>query len=392
MGTWRDRQNALLKKLIVGKNWLLVFTGIVALLELSVGYANHIQNQSTWKSIASLLRNEVNSANSYQISRSLSDMETENWIKCVRLAETTNDFRIFYDTTTKSYCGFFSDHTEGILQAINGSTWRLSFAMPLNIWYLLVQILIPLLVAIGLHYIYGLIESQKKIQEAERLRVLLEKDILVDLTKQTRHDIASPIGALKLVVQRIDVAPEYAELLKGIVERIDGIFSQLKQANSEMTAEKPAISLAMVSLDKIVSHIVSEKVNEWDLDRTTIETDLESAEVIANEIEMGRVISNLLNNALESKRQDVPVKIKIELVQSHNSMYCLRIIDNGVGMQQEVLEKVGTKGFSFGKSDGNSGVGLWHAYKVIQSFGGTLKIESEPFVGTSISVFLKGTN
>lgn len=384
MGTWRDRQNALLKY----KAWIFAFIAIVALLEAAATYANHVQNQNIWKSVASLLRNEVNSANSYQLSRALSDMEAENWIKCVKLTETTNGTRIFYDTTTKSYCGSFTAKTEGTLTAINGSNWTLSFASPENIWFLIVRLVIPFLVGLGLHYAYQVFEAQRKAQEAAKLRALLEKDILLDITKQTRHDIASPIGALKLVVQRIEVDPEYSEILQSIVERIDGIFAQLKDVGSESGIVGPKLDLEVVSLDKVFSGIVAEKVNEWSLSPGTIAAQFSPVEVIANQVELGRIISNILNNSIEARKPNEPLKISIE-TEAYKKNCKIRICDNGIGMDEEVLGKIGSKGYSFGKSKENSGIGVYNAIKTIRSFGGDLKVESQPGIGTTVSIYLK---
>jgi len=388
MGTWLNRQNALLAFFKNYKKWVLAFLLIVALFEAAISYINHAQQQNVWKSVATLLRNEVNSANSYQISRALSDMESENWIKCVKLVETTNESRIFYDTTTQSYCGYFATKTEGILTAINGSTWQMSFASPENIWLLIVRLITPFIVALILIYTFQILEKQRKQQEAARLRALIEKDLLLDLTKQTRHDIASPIGALKLVVQRIEVAPEYAELLQGITERIEGIFSQLKDVSDNSDVSAPKISLEVVALDKLVTSIVAEKENEWRLESGVISMNVSSINVISNWIELGRIISNLLNNAIEAKRIDAPLKIDIDFVQTKKT-FILRVQDNGIGIAPEVLAKIGTKGFSFGKTKENSGIGLYNAIKTVQSFGGEFKIDSEFGIGTTIKILLK---
>lgn len=388
MGTRPYRQNAILIQFIKNKRWMLSFVLAVGVLETTITYLSHLQQQNLWKSVATLLRNEVNSANSYQISRALSDMEQEGWIKCVKLVETTNETRIFYDTTTQSYCGLFANSVDGRLTAVNGSKWNLEFASSENIWLVVVRIIIPFLVALGLYYIYQVFDKQRKQQEAARLKVLIEKEFLLDLTRQTRHDIASPIGALKLVVQRINVAPEYSDLLRGIIDRIEGIFLHLKDLEYDSIGALTNSSLEVIDIGKLIKKIVSEKIAEWGLDSSTIRVDIGSTNVVANEIEMGRVISNLLNNSIEAKRSDTALRIKIDY--SLTKKYCTIIFqDNGVGMSAEVLNNIGKKGYSFGKTKMNSGIGLYHAMKTIRAFGGDVKIESDPGNGSTIRIFLK---
>lgn len=91
MGTRRPQQNVVLNLFKKFKIWMITFITLVAFFEAFVSYINHTQQKNSWKGIATLLRNETNSANSYQMSRILSDLEKVGWIKCVKLIETTFD-------------------------------------------------------------------------------------------------------------------------------------------------------------------------------------------------------------------------------------------------------------------------------------------------------------
>lgn len=68
----------------------------------------------------------------------------------------------------------------------------------------------------------------------------------------------------------------------------------------------------------------------------------------------------------------------------------IQITDNGKGIPQHILSKLGTQEITSGKKEAGSGSGLgvMHAKKAIESFGGDFKIESKPNVGTSIKIFL----
>lgn len=391
MGAGARKQTALLVFIKQFKFWIFAFLAVVVLLEISLSYVNHLQQQSTWKSVASLLRNEVNSSNSYQISRALSDMEQEGWIKCVKLSETSNDTRIFYDTTSQSYCGVFASKTHGELKAINGATWDMSFASPENLWLHGMRLLLPLLTLLIQVLLFNYLNKQRKQQEAIRLRVQLEKDFLLDVTKQTKHDIASPIGALRIVVKRLDIPAEYSEMLQQIVERIDGIFGQLKNASEqEEKSEVDNESLELVPLDKLLIQIVKEKLSEWSLLPNVISLDVAPNYIVANGTALGRVISNILNNSIEAKKDSEPLRIRVES-QVDEKFCTLKFVDNGKGIESDVLTRIGEKGFSYGKpSRGhNMGIGVYNSIKTIQSFGGRFTIASEAGVGTTVSMTLK---
>ncbi len=65
----------------------------------------------------------------------------------------------------------------------------------------------------------------------------------------------------------------------------------------------------------------------------------------------------------------------------------LRIEDNGVGMDRETVKKAFTLFFS-SKGASGTGLGLFIAHKITEAHGGTIELESEPGVGTRVTVTL----
>jgi signal transduction histidine kinase len=368
--------------------WILLFVFTVVFFEGAFSAIERVERQNTWKSVASILRNEANSANSYQVSRALSDMEREGWIKCVKLSEDLTDLRVFYDTTSQAYCGTFAVKTDGILQGISGARWRLSFAAPENIWFNLVRFSLPLLLLAAFMYLHAILLKQKKRQIVEKLKMQIENDFLLDLARQTKHDIASPIGALKILSQHLDVVPEHLELLKNITSRIDGIFTQLKTASDNPFFES-CVEMRDVDIAKTVSNIVAEKLKEHGLESSSICLKVPSELVVANRVELERILSNIMNNSIEAKKIGEPLAINVETMSSER--FCvISIADNGIGIDEDVLSRIGEKGFSYGKNkDRNSGIGIHNAKKILLSFGGEFALESKKGIGTTVKLSLR---
>ncbi|MES2217711.1 MAG: ATP-binding protein [Pseudomonadota bacterium] len=88
------------------------------------------------------------------------------------------------------------------------------------------------------------------------------------------------------------------------------------------------------------------------------------------------------NNAVEADGND----IQISLNQSVNNAI-ITITDNGCGIPSYLLDKLGQKGFTFGKQQG-SGLGLYHAITTIQSWKGSFKVDSSIGNGTTITIHL----
>ena len=96
-----------------------------------------------------------------------------------------------------------------------------------------------------------------------------------------------------------------------------------------------------------------------------------------------QVILNLLQNATQAMPEGGVVRIE---VSQHDggagAMLCVR--DHGIGMTEEVLEKLFTPFFTT-KEDGTV-LGLVTSKKIIDAHGGEIRVESQPGTGTSFFV------
>jgi len=68
-------------------------------------------------------------------------------------------------------------------------------------------------------------------------------------------------------------------------------------------------------------------------------------------------------------------------------MVSISLIDSGKGIPKDVIEKIGRKGFSFNKENGH-GLGIYHAKKIAENAGGSLRILSREGTGTIVSFML----
>lgn len=99
--------------------------------------------------------------------------------------------------------------------------------------------------------------------------------------------------------------------------------------------------------------------------------------------EFKRVLSNVLKNSIEAlDKNSKSIKIIIKEV---NNQVLLSIEDNGKGIASHDLPKVFDEHFSKGKVNGN-GLGLYYVKKMINSWGGTITIDSSLGSGTNVKI------
>ena len=217
-----------------------------------------------------------------------------------------------------------------------------------------------------------------------------KKEALGDLALQVAHDIRSPSVALNTVVKNLStMGPSQRRILTLAASRVEKIANDLlSQFGTRSIGEGTTCFLALV-----VESIVSEKrAVIGDSSNIDIEIEMcdesQCAVLLLSDVNFSRVLSNLLNNAVEafegSDQSRSKIRVSGRLIESRAA---IMITDNGIGITPDVLEKIRLRGGSYGKPNGN-GFGLRHAKEVLASVKGSLEIQSKPGSGTTVIIEL----
>lgn len=229
---------------------------------------------------------------------------------------------------------------------------------------------------------------------------------LGDLAAQVAHDIRSPLSALNLMTSHIvGIEEEKRIIIRSAVNRINDIANHLIQRgkdlrSSDYNAKEQIIVGEMAQpmthttlLAPLVDSIVSEKRTQFREKKSIeIQADLRQSYGLfskVNPIEFQRAISNLINNAVEAMPKENG-KITVT-VQERGHLVAILIHDNGSGIPDYILKKLGQKGLTIGKenSQSGSGLGVYHAKKTVEDAGGKFSIESQIGVGTTVALELE---
>lgn len=225
--------------------------------------------------------------------------------------------------------------------------------------------------------------SQSKIIEAEKT------EVKVQMAKEIAHNIKSPIIAIEMLLPTMFRLPEQTKsILKSSVKEIKTLSERLNKQAEAMAFDSVAPETMYIPL--ILKELVAIKQIEYS-NRKDIHIELldaigcSDAFVSGYSVELKSIISNLINNAVESYGMSGGV---ISVSLECNDRRCIVTVkDSGVGIPSEYLSDLGAKQISF-KGSKNRGLGLTHAFKTIESWGGKILIASEIGKGTSVSLEL----
>jgi len=205
------------------------------------------------------------------------------------------------------------------------------------------------------------------------------------IAAQLAHDVRSPLMSLDMIVKNIqDIPSDHKRTLNAAVSRISDISNSfLEQYRFKGVQSSPDFSDEILP-ELLISIVEEKKIQHPDIDiGLVINDDASDAKSKINPTDFARVISNLINNAIEAGDDKNVVKVKLSRSDKFN---IISISDCGEGISPEFLPTI-FDGVSIGKENGN-GLGLSHAKAKVEEWGGEIFIHSEVNKGTVVTMML----
>lgn len=201
------------------------------------------------------------------------------------------------------------------------------------------------------------------------------------LAEQVAHDLASPLLVINNLIQsNLKIENEELELLRFSLKRVNSTLNDLTPSSNEFKKHTPILKLfEQLILEKKLLHKKMTINLNSNITNENLCVNLEDGSLL-------RILSNLLNNSIEASHTEPIINVIIKEVES----YALLIIeDKGIGIEESIIEKIGTREYST-KAGKKRGLALFHAKELIHNHGGDLDIYSSgKNQGTRITLKLK---
>lgn len=232
--------------------------------------------------------------------------------------------------------------------------------------------------------VHKLEESAHALAQSER------EDAWREMARQVAHEIKNPLTPMKLSIQYLQKAIDnnaanVKELSRRVADtlieqieqltKIAGDFSQFANIGSNMLVERFDIT------DVLQSVISLYKTDS----RLYILWDREDSEyyINADKVQLNRLFTNLIKNAIEASMENNPVRIMIRQYAS-DGFAIIAIQDYGVGIPTEMQPKIFVPNFTT-KSSG-TGLGLAICKAIVEKANGHIWFETQESIGTTFYV------
>lgn len=213
-----------------------------------------------------------------------------------------------------------------------------------------------------------------------------EKKLYESLFKIT-HEIKNPLAVCKGYLDMFDIKnPKKANKYVNIInQEIDRTLMLLKDFSdvSKINIEKNVMDITMLLEDVYDEVLLAFNTN------VRLKTDFNGNEVLVDGDynRLKQVLINLVKNAKESIKDSGTVILEGRAI---NKNYVISVRDNGIGMDNETIKKIGTAFYTTKKN--GTGLGVCLSREIIERHGGTITYFSKEKKGTTVRITIPISN
>ncbi|MBS6445024.1 MAG: HAMP domain-containing histidine kinase [Ruminococcus sp.] len=206
------------------------------------------------------------------------------------------------------------------------------------------------------------------------------------------HELRTPLTAIKGWAETLSLDHDPETMNKGIrvivneTERLSQMVEELldfsRMQNGRFSMQKDRMDILAELEDAIL--IYGEKAK-----RDNISLNYNAPEMLplinGDKNRLRQVFINIIDNAIKYSNSGCTVNVEASEVDG-----CIQIVveDNGCGIKASDLPRVKTKFFKANHTRRGSGIGLAVADEIITMHGGTLEVQSQENVGTTVIITL----
>ena len=215
-----------------------------------------------------------------------------------------------------------------------------------------------------------------------------EKQFTSDASHELRTPLAIIKGTLEVLVRKPRTQPEYEEKVNFCIKEVDRMNTLVDELlllarfeNQKQNSKKETVFLNAIILDILARYSDKIKINKISV-HTNFNKDFYTT---SDTYLVSIIISNLLSNAIKYSKENGAIFVTLE---EENKQIICKIIDQGIGISNEDLEKVGNRFYRSQSEKHNeikgTGLGLSIVKRLTDLLDIELKIESLPSRGTTV--------
>jgi two-component system, sensor histidine kinase RegB len=208
------------------------------------------------------------------------------------------------------------------------------------------------------------------------------------LAAGTAHELNTPLGTIAILAGELSAQlegarKEEAEEIRKQVRRCKEIITGMLAPRVDVSGEEPK--------EFEVGPVLRAATQRWQEGRPApgpkveIHPHAERARVRLPVRAFEQAIANLLDNAFEATEGRQPRDVRISLARTGDALR-LSVTDNGIGVPEHLLRRIGEPFFTTKEPGRGTGLGLYLARHVVEGQGGEMSVSSAEGRGTQVTL------
>ncbi len=216
--------------------------------------------------------------------------------------------------------------------------------------------------------------TKRKLAE-EELQVSREREKIA--TSILRHDITNDITVIK---SALDIYREEQDqtMLDEIEKRVEKSLGTIKKQREQVQFINSHADLDKYNIEEVIDEVIKNYPG--------IQFNVTGKSVAYADNAIYSVFENIINNAILHGKCTI-VDIDIHCDEDHCD---IRFTDNGIGIPDEIKDKIFDEGFHYGES-GHTGIGLYIVWQTIEDYDGEVFVEDNKPQGAVFVIRLRKT-
>ena len=225
-------------------------------------------------------------------------------------------------------------------------------------------------------------------KKAERMR----REFFSNVSHELKTPMTSIRGYSELLANGyVKDEDKQREMLNKILVETDNISSLINDILLLSRIENMDIEVEMIPMNMkaIVDEVLSSHEVEIDKRNLSISAEFNDVKFIGNPQQMHTLLNNLISNAIKYNKDDGDISIQI--TEEENAIK-ISVKDTGIGIpladQSRIFERFYRVDKGRSRQQGGTGLGLAIVKHIVTNYKGTIKVDSELSVGTTIEIVL----
>jgi signal transduction histidine kinase len=242
------------------------------------------------------------------------------------------------------------------------------------------------------------ITERKKVIDAERQVVMLEKEFLSSVAHELHTPILSVIDHLQQLHDgRLASAEEQEASLRRASKDAGNLLDMVDELLdfSLLESERLTLNRTQLDLGKMISEVLGSFKEQATARRVSLLSAPMESPLLANAdaARMRRVLERLVQNAINFSDKDGTVLVTGKAM---NGKILINVIDEGSGITLEDSERIFEKYYQvdhpLNQNSFGMGLGLYTTKQIVEAHGGTLTMSSQLRAGSTISITIPVEN